>query len=87
MPEGARQGRPAHARHRPQTNGQVERFHRPLIDEWAYATRANTSVRLAPHAVAEVDDSRAGRAGLDEFEIHPALALVKNGMSPPTSTG
>src|SRR5881409_3913500 len=31
--------------------------------------------RLARHAVAEVDDSRAEGAGLDEFEIHPALAL------------
>src|SRR6059058_6398200 len=31
--------------------------------------------RLARHAVAEVDDSGAEGAGLDEFEIHPALAL------------
>src|SRR5213083_1743768 len=31
--------------------------------------------RLARHAVAEVDDSRPEGAGLDEFEIHPALAL------------
>jgi len=33
--------------------------------------------RLARHAVAEVDDSRAEGAGLDELEIHPALALGK----------
>jgi hypothetical protein len=33
--------------------------------------------RLARHAVVEVDDSRAEGAGLDEFEIHPALALGK----------
>src|SRR5919106_1057516 len=32
---------------------------------------------LARHAVAEVDDSRADGAGLDEFEVHPALALGK----------
>src|SRR5439155_12493330 len=32
---------------------------------------------LARHAVAEVDDSRAEGAVLDEFEIHPALALGK----------
>src|ERR1700742_1463145 len=31
--------------------------------------------RLARHAVAEVDDSRAEGAGLGEFEVHPALAL------------
>src|SRR2546422_5256657 len=33
--------------------------------------------QLARHAVAEVDDSRAEGAGLDKFEIHPALALGK----------
>jgi hypothetical protein len=32
---------------------------------------------LAGHAVAEVDDSRAEGAGLDEFEIHPAPVLGK----------
>src|SRR5438093_10235853 len=32
---------------------------------------------LARHAVAEVDDSRAEGASLEEFEIHPALALRK----------
>src|SRR3989442_13044452 len=32
---------------------------------------------LARHAVAEVDDFRAEGAGLDEFEIHSALALGK----------
>src|ERR671919_2540682 len=35
------------------------------------------SLALARHAVAEIDDSRAEGAGLDEFEIHPALALGK----------
>src|SRR6059036_65262 len=38
---------------------------------------ARRRTRLARHAVAEVDDARAERAGLDEFEIHPALALGK----------
>ena len=33
--------------------------------------------RLARHAVAEVDDPRAEGAGLDEFEVHPALTLGK----------
>ncbi len=33
--------------------------------------------RLARHAVAEVDDSRAEGASLDEFEVHPAPALGK----------
>jgi len=42
---------------------------------------------LPRHAVAEVDDSRAEGAGLDELEIHPALTLGKYGMPPPTSTG
>jgi hypothetical protein len=32
---------------------------------------------LTRHAVAEVDDSRAKDACLDEFEIHPTLALGK----------
>src|SRR5450759_5179924 len=41
------------------------------------AVRARRTSRLARHAVAEVDDSRAEGAGLDEFEIHPALALGK----------
>ena len=49
--------------------------------------RARRTSRLAHYAVAEVDDSRAEGAGLDEFEIHPALALGKNGMPPPTSIG
>src|SRR6266516_720914 len=34
-------------------------------------------LRLARHAVAEVDDPRAEGASLDEFEIDPALALGK----------
>ena len=39
--------------------------------------RSDPGAGLARHAVAEVDDSRAEGAGLDEFEIHPALALGK----------
>ena len=39
--------------------------------------QARWTSRLARHAVAEVDDSRAEGAGLDEFEIHPALSLGK----------
>src|SRR5664280_2218497 len=38
--------------------------------------RRRTS-RLSRHAVAEVDDSRAEGAGLDEFEVHSTLALGK----------
>src|SRR3984893_3287217 len=42
------------------------------------ARRAGQSpASLARNAVAEVDDSRAEGAALDEFEIHPALALGK----------
>ena len=36
---------------------------------------ARRTRRLARHLVAEVDDSGAEGAGLDEFEIHPALTL------------
>src|SRR5450756_410543 len=41
------------------------------------AIRVRRTSRLAHHAVAQVDDSRAEGARLDEFEIHPALALGK----------
>src|SRR5258708_27907484 len=44
---------------------------------WPVLARARRTSRLARHAVAEVYDSRAEGAGLDEFEIHPALALGK----------
>jgi hypothetical protein len=44
---------------------------------WPVLARARRTSRLARHAVAEVDDSRAEGAGLDEVEIHPALALGK----------
>src|SRR5436190_18420761 len=44
---------------------------------WPVLPRAWQTRRLARHAVAEVDDSRAEGAALDEFEIHPALALGK----------
>src|SRR5215469_12687803 len=37
--------------------------------------------KLARYAIAEVDDSRAEGAGLDEFEIHPALVLRKERYS------
>jgi len=30
--------------HRPQTNGKVERFHRILLEEWAYIQHWNTEV-------------------------------------------
>src|SRR5690242_18089375 len=41
---------------------------------------AGTS-RLAGHAVAEVDHSRIEGTGLDEFEVHPVLALGKEGTA------
>src|SRR5207247_5638600 len=44
---------------------------------WRRGLRPPAPRRLARHAVAEIDDSRAEGAGLDEFEIHPALALGK----------
>ena len=56
-----------------------------LATGWPVLARARRTSRLARHAVAEVDDSRAEGAGPGEFEIHPALALGKNGMPPPTS--
>src|SRR5664280_3119011 len=40
-------------------------------------TDPDLCVKLSRDAVAEVDDARAEGAGLDEFEIHPALALGK----------
>src|SRR5215470_1095034 len=44
---------------------------------WPVLPRARRTSRLARHAVAEVDDSRAEGAGPGEFEIHPAPALGK----------
>ena len=35
--------------------------------------------RLAPHAVAQIDDFRAEGAGVDEFEIHVAPILLGAG--------
>ena len=49
---------------------------RPLAGRF-FPSRARWTSRLARHVVAEVDDSRAEGAGLDEFEIHPALSLGK----------
>src|SRR5262245_40978416 len=43
----------------------------------AVLARPRRTSRLARHPVAEVDDARPEGAGLDEFEIHPALALRK----------
>src|SRR4029453_5882823 len=43
----------------------------------ALSVRHRRTSQLARHAVAEVDDARAEGAGLDEFEIYPALALGK----------
>ena len=37
--------------------------------------------RLAGHAVGEVDHSRIEGTGLDEFEVHPVLALGKEGTA------
>ncbi len=48
-----------------------------LATGWPVLARARRTSRLARHAVAEVDDSRAEGAGPGEFEIHPALALGK----------
>src|SRR6186713_2552406 len=39
--------------------------------------RTRRTSGLSRHAVAEIDDSRAEGAGLDEFEIHPAVAPGK----------
>src|SRR5207249_3065997 len=56
---------------------------RPIGQARVHRTGAGTTPwpkslgALARHAVAEVDHVRAEGAGLDEFEIHPALALRK----------
>jgi hypothetical protein len=48
-----------------------------MMGNWTLFNLVTGRQRLARYAVAEVDDSRAEGAGLDEFEIHPALALGK----------
>src|SRR6266704_3908583 len=53
--------------------------YRVLTDVSGHRARApplrSGRLGLARHAAAEVDNSRAEGAGLDEFEVHPALAL------------
>lgn len=48
MPSRKRSGQIEHSRTRPQTNGKVERFHRTLADEWAYARLYTSDTNAAP---------------------------------------
>jgi transposase InsO family protein len=65
-------------RYRPQTNGKVERFHKTLLDEWAYARpyRSNTERRRAFPRWLRSYNHRRPHTALDG--LTPMAALVNN---------
>jgi len=65
-------------RYRPQTNGKVERFHKTLLDEWAYARpyRSNTERRRAFTRWLRFYNHRRPHTSLDG--LTPMAVLVNN---------
>jgi len=65
-------------RYRPQTNGRVERFHKTLLDEWAYGRlyRSNTERRRAFTRWLRSYNHRRPHTALDG--LTPMAALVNN---------
>jgi transposase InsO family protein len=65
-------------RYRPQTNGKVERFHRTLLEEWAYARlyRSNAERRRAFTRWLRFYNHRRPHTALDG--LTPMAALVNN---------
>jgi transposase InsO family protein len=65
-------------RYRPQTNGKVERFHKTLLDEWAYARlyRSNTERRQAFTRWLRSYNHRRPHTSLDG--LTPMAVLVNN---------
>ena len=64
--------------YRPQTNGKVERFHKTLLDEWAYARlyRSNTERRRAFARWLRLYNHRRPHTSLDG--LTPMAVLVNN---------
>jgi transposase InsO family protein len=65
-------------RYRPQTNGKVERFHKTLLEEWAYRRpyRSNTERRRAFRRWLRFYNHRRPHTSLDG--LTPMAALVNN---------
>ena len=65
-------------RYRPQTNGRVERFHKTLLDEWAYGRlyRSNTERRRAFTRWLRSYNHRRPHTSLDG--LTPMAVLVNN---------
>ena len=65
-------------RYRPQTNGKVERFHKTLLDEWAYARlyRSNAERRRAFTRWLRTYNHRRPHTSLDG--LTPMAVLVNN---------
>jgi transposase InsO family protein len=65
-------------RYRPQTNGKVERFHKTLLDEWAYGRlyRSNTERRQALARWLRSYNHRRPHTSLDG--LTPMAVLVNN---------
>ncbi len=65
-------------RYRPQTNGKVERFHKTLLDEWAYARlyRSNAERRRAFTSWLRSYNHRRPHTSLDG--LTPMAALINN---------
>jgi transposase InsO family protein len=63
--------------YRPQTNGKVERYHRTLADEWAYARpyRTETERRAAPDPWLHTYNNHRGHTALGG---HPPASRVTN---------
>ncbi|MFG2746019.1 integrase core domain-containing protein, partial [Streptomyces chartreusis] len=63
--------------YRPQTNGKVERFHRTLLDEWAYQ-RPYTSNTERTEALADFLHTYNHHRCHTALEGHPPITRVNN---------
>jgi transposase InsO family protein len=65
-------------RYRPQTNGKVERFHKTLLDEWAYARLYRSNAERCRALVGWLRLSNHRRPHTSLAGLTPMAVLVNN---------